>query len=61
MNMNTELDNKTIFKVIDQKHGKEAQVEVNWDANVEQCLEAWIDLMLFLGYQKGSIEQYLNQ
>jgi hypothetical protein len=54
-------NNKTIFKVIDQKQGKEAQVEVSWDANVEQCVEAFVDLMLFLGYQKGSIEQYLNQ
>jgi hypothetical protein len=59
--MNTELDNKTIFKVIDQKQGKEAQVEVSWDANVKQCVEAFVDLMLFLGYQEGSIKQYLNQ
>lgn len=59
--MNTQLDNKTIFKVIDPKQGKEAQVEVNWDANVEQCVEAFVDLMLFLGYQEGSIKQYINR
>jgi hypothetical protein len=61
MNMNTQLDNKTIFKVIDQKQGKEAQVEVSWNANVEQCVEAFVDLMLFLGYQEGSIKQYINR
>jgi hypothetical protein len=59
--MNTQLDNKTIFKVIDQKQGKEAQVEVSWNANVEQCVEAFVDLMLFLGYQEGSIKQYINR
>jgi hypothetical protein len=59
--MNTQLDNKTIFKVIDQKQSKEAQVEVSWNANVEQCVEAFVDLMLFLGYQEGSIKQYINR
>jgi len=54
-------DKKTIFKVIDQKQGKEAQVEVSWNANVEQCVEAFVDLMLFLGYQEGSIKQYINR